>query len=173
MSTSPELTKGQPPVGIILQAGLIAGTLDILAAFTNAYLSSGVSPLAVLRYVASGVFGNTAFSGGMPMAAAGLLIHFLIATAWAALFYLLYPIIRKISTNWIINGLVYGIVVWLIMNLVMLPLSNTPVGPVKFSPQAFIGMGILMLCIGLPISWIVQRSYNGTKQNTRFSGGIC
>lgn len=159
MSASLDLTKNQRPFSIILQAGLLAGTLDILAACTHAYLTSNVSPAAVLRFVASGVFGKAAFSGGLPMALAGLLIHFLIALAWASIFYLLYPSIRKISNNWIINGLVYGVIVWSVMNLVAVPLSSAPAGPIKF-PNAFIAMGILILCIGLPISWIVQRKYN-------------
>ena len=47
-------------------------------------------------------------------------------------------------------------VVWLGMNLVVVPLSRTP----PYSPSGFqtvLGIVILMFCVGLPISLIVSR----------------
>lgn len=143
----------------ILPIGLIAGTMDISAAFIQAYMVSGVSPLRVLRFVASGVFGTSALTGGTGTALWGLLFHYLIAMSWAALFFLLYPSIRKVSTNWILNGVVYGVVVWLLMNLIVVPLSNTPPRVIPWNLQTFISMGIIIVCIGLPIALLVKRSY--------------
>jgi uncharacterized membrane protein YagU involved in acid resistance len=57
----------------------------------------------------------------------------------------------------IVAGLAYGVVVWLVMNLVVLPLSAVRQGP--FNPaQAAVGMAMLMCCIGLPIALIVGRA---------------
>lgn len=159
MTQSSTIPTSSAPLRIILQAGLIAGTFDILAAFTHAYLAGGATPERVLRFVASGVFGASAFTSGIWIAVAGLLFHYMIATGWAAIFYMLYPTIRKAPTNWVINGLVYGIIVWTLMNFVIVPLSNTAPRPFKFTQNTFIGLGIIMLCIGLPISLIVQRKY--------------
>ena len=50
---------------IILTTGLLAGTLDILAAFIQSYLMANVVPSTVLKYIASGVFGKSAYSGGV------------------------------------------------------------------------------------------------------------
>lgn len=36
----------------ILLTGLLAGTLDISAALTNAYISNGVTPIRVLQFIA-------------------------------------------------------------------------------------------------------------------------
>lgn len=160
MTQSTTLSKSNTAVQIILQAGLLAGTLDILAAFTNAYLSTGTSPLAVLRFVASGVFGQYAFTGGIAIALAGLLFHFIIATGWATLYYLLYPMIRKITSNWLISGLIYGIIVWTLMRFVILPLSNVTMRPFQFNYQTFIAIGIIMIFVGLPIAWVVQKKYS-------------
>ena len=41
----------------ILITTLIAGTLDILAAFIRSYVTDGVPPSTVLKYIASGAFG--------------------------------------------------------------------------------------------------------------------
>ncbi len=138
----------------ILLAGLLAGTLDGLAACVDFVLRTGRSPVRVFQFIASGVFGAGAFSGGNAMAAWGVLFHYLIATSWAAAFVLAYP--RLARVNAIVLGLLYGVVVWLVMNLVVLPLSNVP----QSSPTAFgvaKGMVILMVCVGLPIALVARR----------------
>ncbi|NJN34942.1 MAG: hypothetical protein HC817_12500 [Saprospiraceae bacterium] len=72
---------------IILKTALIAGSLDITAACLQAYLKTGATPDRILAYIASGVFGKKAFSGGFPMQIAGLLFHFIIALACAACYF--------------------------------------------------------------------------------------
>lgn len=154
------VSVGRSALKTILFAGLIAGTLDILAAFLNAYASKGVLPVRVLQYIASGWFGTEAFAGGTVMAIYGLFFHYLIATTWAVIFFLLYPYLSIRAKNKIVTGLVYGIVVWFLMSVVVLPLTNIPNanGGIKF-PDALVGMGILMVAVGLPISIIVHRHY--------------
>ncbi|MDX1941245.1 MAG: hypothetical protein SFU99_11885 [Saprospiraceae bacterium] len=149
----------------ILKAGLIVGTLDILAAFVNSYLSADINPERVLKFIASGMYGRAAFIGGIEMAALGLLFHLLIATFWAALFFLMYPAICRISKNRVINGLGYGILIWLVMNLVVLPYSNTPKGTFN-ATQVIIGVLILVVCVGLPLSFMAHRHYHKMQQPT-------
>lgn len=72
----------------IFWGGLIAGTLDICAAFLTAWLRAGVGPVRVLHFVASGLIGATAFDGGAKTAILGLVLHFLIATVAAVVFYI-------------------------------------------------------------------------------------
>jgi len=140
----------------IFMGGLIAGTLDITAACTQSYLMRGVSPLRVLRYVAGGLLGPDAFNGGLGTAALGLALHFLIATTWAAVYYAASRKLTILTERPILCGPLYGIVVWCVMNLIVLPLSALP----KFSftlSGVLTGAGILMVCIGLPIALIVRR----------------
>jgi uncharacterized membrane protein YagU involved in acid resistance len=142
----------------ILLAGFVAGTMDITAAIIHYYIRTQKEPTKLLQFIASGVFGKDAFTGGTTMAMMGLLFHFMLAFIFTIVFYLIYPKIKLLSKNKIVTGIVYGAIVWVIMNRVVLPLSNTPKLP--FNPtQAAIGMAILMVCIGLPISLIVSRHY--------------
>jgi len=76
----------------VLITTLMAGTLDIVAACINAYLVSGVTPAQVLSYIASGLFGKTAYSGGPEILLAGLVFHYLIAFACTTCFYWIYPL---------------------------------------------------------------------------------
>lgn len=153
-----KISEGKNLLKAILIAGLIIGLLDGLAAVVSSYIQREVTPDRVFRYVASGVFGKDAFAGGTPMALAGLFFHFVVATGWSTLFFLLYPRLKFLSWNKYIIGMVYGVFVLFSMNLVIIPLSNVPnpnTGSVHL-PQLFIHMFI----VGLPISLLANRYYS-------------
>jgi len=138
---------------------LIAGTLDISAAIIQFYLKGG-QPIKIFYYIASGVFGKEiAYGNGDSMAVLGLLFHYVIVFIWSIFMFLIYPWARSIFKNKILLGVLYGIFVWLVMNRVVVPLSNTP--SLKFTwDGAIIGCLILIFCIGIPITWIVSRFYS-------------
>ena len=140
----------------IFWGGLIAGTLDICAAFLYAWLRSGVSPIRVLHAVASGLLGATAFQGGGKTAVLGLALHFLIATVATALFYLASRWLLFLIERPVPFGLLYGALVYAFMNFVVLPLSNVAQRPATVSGRV-INMLIIMFCVGLPIALIVRR----------------
>ena len=141
----------------ILKAGLLVGTLDIAAAFASAWISSGTAPYVVLKFIASGVFGReAAFAGGWGMTAMGLLFHYLIAFSFTWFFFWIHPKVKTWIPNWVLLGLIYGIFVWVVMNRLVLPLSNTPKGPFNLQ-SALINASILIVCIGLPLSYMASR----------------
>ena len=157
-----KISDGKNLLKAMLIAGLIIAVLDGMAACISAYVQREVTPGRVWRYVASGVFGKDAFDGGTPMAFIGLFFHFVIATGWTSLFFLLYPRIKFLSWNKYIIGIAYGVFVMFAMNLVVVPLSNVPnpnTGTVHL-PQLFIHMFI----IGMPISLLANRYYSKHKQ---------
>ena len=140
----------------IFLGGLIAGTLDLTAACVYSWLRANVSPITVFQAIASGVLGRESFTGGAKTAVLGVALHFLIATVATAVFYI-------VSRRWlflverpIIAGLLYGIPVYLVMNFVVLPLSQVQMRPQPISVR-IINLVILMFCIGLPIALIVRR----------------
>jgi len=143
----------------ILGTGLLVGTLDIATAFVDVYIASGSGPEGVLRYIASGVFGNDAFSGGQVMIAWGLFFHFVIAFAFTIFFYWLYPKVRAMRSYPIATGIIYAIFIWAITNRVVVPLSNTPpMGPFKLI-RALKAIAILSIMIGLPLSFIMKKHF--------------
>jgi hypothetical protein len=141
----------------VLSAWLLAGTLDISAAAIYYPLASGVKVRTLLQGIASGVLGDDAFAGGLGTAVLGLALHYLVALVWTLIFLLALRTVKGRFTNLFLVGMAYGIVVWVVMNLIVLPLSN--VHHASFNlPQAIVGAVILMFCIGLPIAMIVGRS---------------
>ena len=161
-TTAMDTTSIQPAVHhlrgarAVFWAGLIAGTLDLTGACAVAWLKAGVTPVRILQTVASGLLGPASFTGGVRTAVLGLVLHLLIATTWAAVYYLASRRLSFLIDQTIIAGVLYGVLVWLFMNFVVLPLSAVTKRPVPLTSR-IIGMLIIVFCIGLPIAFIVRR----------------
>ncbi|MEO6219460.1 MAG: hypothetical protein ABIO81_03460 [Ginsengibacter sp.] len=67
-----------------MATGLLAGTLDAIAAMINYTINGGKLPSRIFQYIASGAVGTQAFKGGKGMIILGTIFHYIIA--------LLYPI---------------------------------------------------------------------------------
>jgi len=139
-------------------AGLLVGSLDIIAAIVNFYARTGKDPQIVLKYIASALVGKEAFAGGTPMSALGLILHFLIAFIWTMFFFWVYPKLGFLSFNRILTGILYGIFIWIIMSHVVVPMSKASVGAFDVK-QAAIAALILIGAIGLPLSFIAHHYY--------------
>jgi hypothetical protein len=151
----------------IIKTGLLVGTFDILAAFIDVYIKSGkFIPLRILRFIAGGIFGKDASNGGMVMALAGLVFHYLFALLFTAVFFWIFPKFKFAAKNKIITGVVYGVFIWAVMNLVVLPLSKIPAGPINISSAAIDSL-ILVICIGIPLAFIVAKWYKSNTQTSK------
>ena len=89
-----------------------------------------VTPVQILQGIAAVAFGKTIIGNETIMALLGLLFHFIIAYSFAAGYFFIYPHVRFLHRNKIISGLLYGIIVWAIMNLIVVPLSNGHHAPI-------------------------------------------
>lgn len=168
-ATFPTAAQRPAAYGVILRAGLIAGALDITAACVSSWLRAGVGPVRVLQSVASGVLGADSYNGGLRSAALGVPLHFLIALGAAATYYAASRRIGFLVRRPILSGLLYGVAVHLFMTLFVLRVSAFP-HKFVFRPGPYaIGMGIIMLCVGLPIALIVSRGANRERAARRTS----
>lgn len=143
----------------ILITSLIAGTLDGLAAV---FFNLKTGPVKVFQFIASGLFGKQAFAGGWYMVALGVLIHYFVAFAFVWLFFAGCKALKLRGEKIIFISVVYGILVWAVMNLAVLPLSKIPVVPFNWR-SAINGAVILMLAIGLPVGVAAFRYFEKRK----------
>ena len=153
----------------ILTAWLIAGTLDICAAMTWSYIARVVknipspNPLDVLNGVGRVALGK---EFAMPemlanytlMCVVGLIVHYAIAFGWTLFFFWAWPKFKLLQGDKVLVGLCYGIFVWAVMTLAIVPLRVMSWGPF-LTKNLCIGCGIIMLCIGLPISIVISNYY--------------
>ncbi|MDP4245999.1 MAG: hypothetical protein Q8932_09140 [Bacteroidota bacterium] len=150
-------------IRIVLLAALLAGTLDAGGAVINYSLNGGKDPAVIFRYIASAVFGRAAYTGGTNMVIWGVVLHYAIALGFTIAFFLLYPRMAILSDNRWLAGVFYGIAVWMVMNLVVVPMSHARKFPFRVT-GALIAMGILILAIGIPISLMAHYYYDYTEK---------
>ncbi len=146
----------------ILWTGLLAGTLDISSAFVDYYTATGKNPLWILKYIASGIYGPAALTDpGAGVMALGLFLHYLIAFSFTFFFFWIYPKIPLLAKNRIVTAILYGLFIWMVMNLVVLQLSAAPHAPLnKLNPlKALKGALILITMLGLPLSFSAYKTY--------------
>ena len=139
-------------------AGLLAGSLDITAAFVEAGLE-GRSPVSLLQGIAGGLLGMSSFKGGLATAALGAFFHFLIAFTAAAVFYAASRKLTFLVKHSVPSGLLYGVMVYSFMNFVVLPLSAYH-ATITLRPTVGLArdIAIVMIMVGLPISLVVRKS---------------
>jgi hypothetical protein len=139
-----------------LLATLVAGAMDISAAIVT-WLLRDVPASRVLQSVASGVLGRGAFEAGTGAAALGLLLHFLLMSAIAAIYVLAFRRVDTLRRSALVSGVIYGVLVYVVMTYVVVPLSASPVRT-PTGRDALLGIATHIVCVGLPIALIVARA---------------
>lgn len=87
----------------------------------------------------------------------GLAIHFFIAYSAATVYCLASRILPFLKENFVVCGMFYGIAVFLVMYLIVMPLCAFHFkGPYTLR-GLIIGIVAHMLLIGLPIGWSLHR----------------
>jgi uncharacterized membrane protein YagU involved in acid resistance len=144
-------------VRAVLLGGFVAGALDIAFAISFAAYN-GTPPLRLLQIVASGAFGKAALAGGPAMAGVGLALHFLMSIVWAGAFVAAVRLRPSVARRPFASGVAFGIIVFLVMRLVVLPLSAFPF-PVTFKPVATaLDLMSHMFLFGVPIALAARRA---------------
>lgn len=144
----------------LVLAGFVAGALDMLAALAS-YVSQGATVDGILKYIASGLLGAAAMQGGMAVAALGLLFHFALTTGMAAVFLLAalrFPALTLRPWLW---GTIYGVLTWLAMVYVVVPLSAVPGWKLPQGWSIVSGLLSHIFYVGVPIAHITQYGLRG------------
>ena len=131
------------------------GTLDILWAIGNAALN-GKNAVWVFQTIAGGLFHRATYDGGLRTALIGMVIHYFIAGSVVTFFYLVSrkaPIL--LDRPWVF-GPIYGLGVYLFMQLVVLPAAKWG-GGLKPGIGMVKAIFIHMACVGLVTALIVRK----------------
>jgi len=107
----------------LIAGGIVVGSLDITYAILF-WSFRGVAPTRVFQSVAAGVLGRNSFNLGMKSALLGAALHYFIAFSIVIVYYVASKWIPLLIEHAVICGIVYGIGVYIVMNYVVIPLSN-------------------------------------------------
>ena len=139
----------------ILVATLICGSLDILWAVILT-LWRGREPAAMLRGVASGPLPQ-AIDWGAGGAILGLVVHFVLMATIVAVFVLAARRQATVLDRPWLSGLIYGLITYVVMNLVVVPVRFPAAWPPKTLSIATQLFAHIVL-VGWPTAF-VSRSY--------------
>src|SRR5215207_3592225 len=146
-----------------LRAALVVFLLDgAYVVIVFAGLLHRTTPLRIFQGIAQALLGPAAFSGGGRSAALGLLLHGLVALGWSVVWTLAYQrsaaLRRAVASpaRALVVGAAYGVLVWLGMQLVVLPLTRATPRPL-LSRSALPVVLAHVLVVGPPIVLLVRR----------------
>ena len=135
-------------------ASLLCGTLDVIYPTTLTILR-GKDPAAVWKGVASGPFPG-ATDWGTPAISTGLVVHFTIMAIMVAAYMLVARSRPALLQRPWLAGIGYGLITYVVMNLIVLPLRfGAPLPPPALSIATQLGAHILL--VGLPIAFIARK----------------
>ncbi|MBV6416912.1 MAG: hypothetical protein CMLOHMNK_01530 [Steroidobacteraceae bacterium] len=138
----------------IVLATLVCGTLDIAFA-TLLTVLRGRPVAGMLRFVASGPV-PPAVDWGVAGAALGLAVHYLLMAIMAAVLMLFVARRAGANRSVLVLGVGYGLVTWVVMNFIVVPLrfdTPFPPDPVFSATQLFAHV----VLVGLPMALIARR----------------
>jgi hypothetical protein len=152
--------------------GLLIGLFDLIFAFTFYGLILDVPLLRIFQSVAAGVLGRpAAVAGGVPTFLLGIVLHFVVATCIATVYFLATLVLPVLLRHPIVSGLIYGMVAYFGMKYLVLPLSaigrrgTLPRLPILITE--LIGHALL---VGLPVALLAQRSARAINSDSAGPG---
>lgn len=146
----------------ILACTAVSGTLDILSAFVFGGMA-GAAPAQILRYVASGPFGDGMSQGGAGAATIGLGVHYALMALMASAFVIVARRLPALLRRPILSGAAYGIMIYLVMYWLVVParferyprLDAWSLGNALFSH---------ILCVGIPMALVAAWMLNKAER---------
>jgi hypothetical protein len=141
----------------ILMAGLICGTLDGLSALAL----SGGRWMRLFQFIASGLLGPRSFNGGLATVALGIAAHYSIALGAAAVFFGVSRALPFMIEQALLCGVLFGVLVHVFMNFVVLPLSA--VGRRPFNTRGFVMQLLVHMIVVGPSIALTIRYYARSK----------
>ena len=150
-------------IQIILWATAVVVVLDGIAGVVYFYTLLNLGPAQFMQWITSAIDGTSAFGAGSSAIIEGFIIHVIVTFIMAAVYYFAYKNSRIVRKNTLTSGIIYGLGIWIVMNLIVFPLSNVPPAPfVLFN--AFISIIWHIVLVGLPFS-IITNSYLKNSYN--------
>jgi hypothetical protein len=151
-----ELRSFWPAVWI---GGLLAGAVDV----GSACAIYKTTPNIIFQAIAGGLLGMSTFEEGWWSVALGLALQCAMSLTIAACCVLASNQSGFLARRWVYAGCIYGVIIFLVMNYIVVPLSASRTTP-HFSATWLIKNVVAMLLFGLIISSVTHRyAHNATS----------
>jgi hypothetical protein len=112
----------------ILWGGFTAAFIDLMAIFVIWQVFENIPPLVILQAIATSLMGDAAYQAGAKAGMLGLVLHFFVAFCFTAGYVFTSGYISALRKHPFIFGPLYGIVAYLIMGYIVVPLTLATFG---------------------------------------------
>jgi hypothetical protein len=133
-------------------AGIVGGICIQAFLYFATMLPHSVSILTVWQFIASTAFGKVAFTSSS-FAWAGIAILFAVSVGWALGFGYLAVTQPGVAARPVVSGLVFGFVVWGVMQLVLYTVQALHIASFD---EALINIVAYMVFFGLPVGLVTS-----------------
>ncbi|HZX77006.1 hypothetical protein [Lysobacter sp.] len=145
----------------VLLGGLLVAIGDIVFATTLWFSWDAPGLQRVFQTIAVGVLGQTSFDGGVPTAVLGAVLHVFMAT----MFVVVYTLAARRQPNLLARpvalGLAYGVVLYVVMNFVVMPLSRVGRSPSFDHPDWIFYSVLAHMLFGVVCVLFARRALRG------------
>jgi hypothetical protein len=143
----PRMPRVLPSAAVI---AFVLAIADLIFASTYWHQLYRVPVAQLVQTIASGLLGKRAFAGGTNTVLLGLLLQYLMMLMMVGAYYLLSRRLAWLNRHPWRYGLLYGVVLYIVMNGIVVPLSAAPKTP--FVPSWIVGSIVVHLVIGVVIA---------------------
>ncbi len=143
-----------------IAAGIVGGIFIDLFIYLTTIMPQHGSMISLWQFIASTAFGSAAFAS-QSYAWIGLAIHFAVSIAWAAGYTYLASTQPGVNARPVVSGLVFGFVVWCIMQLALYTVQELHI---TSATQVVLSIIAHMLFFGLPVALVVHAQLRSQTQ---------
>lgn len=150
--------KIRSPITWVVLGGFAAGALDLVFACGYWAIANGVPAERILQSIASGVLGQASYQGGTGSAFLGFMLEFVMTLAMAVAYYLASGKFDVLWRRPISMGIAYGLILFVVMNFVVVPLSNAVVQGVGNDLWTWASVAAHIFVVAIPISLSTRKA---------------
>ena len=142
----------------VLFGGLTVAVLDITDAFVFFGIRSGATPAGILKGIARGLIGKAASTGSTGTVILGALCHLTVATTIVLVYNVASTRLTFLARQPFLYGPMYGVLAFIVMNRVVIPLSAIGAAPKLVLPVVLNGLFIHIVGVGIPAALFARAS---------------
>jgi hypothetical protein len=161
MIETPKVVPWVPISRVIIACVLVAALDGAFAVVLYVQVLRVCSAAQLMQSIAGALLGRAAFRGGRTTVVLGLALHFAVACGWTLAYAALRagsPRLRQLTARTrgaVTAGAIFGVFVWLAMDLLIVPLSRATATPL-WSSLFVILLAWHAVGVGIPLALIVR-----------------
>ena len=156
----------RPPIDWpwIVAGGLLIALGDMSFA-TSVWFTWTLDGLAkVFRSIAAGVLGQASAQGGTPAALLGVALHVAMATTFVLVYTLVARHVPRLLERLFVFGIAYGVLLYVVMNFVVMPLSRIGRSPTLAHPDWIVLSVLVHMVFGVICVACARRELGQQRQ---------